>query len=142
MSRYSDSSLMSGLGLHRRRRRVGRPRGRGLADLLGGMRHRRVHHRRHVRGRGIFDIIKGALPFVKKSGILGHLAGMIPGVGGLAGTAVKALGYGRRRRRVVHRRRHVGGMTALRRAIIRHAGARRHVRHRVSHRRHGRGLLL
>ncbi len=145
MSRYSDSSLMSGLG-RRRRRRVGRPRGRGptLASLLGGR--RRVHHRRR-RGRGFLDIIKSALPFVKASGIVGHLAGMIPGIGGVAGSAARALGYGRRRRRV-HRRRRVGGLIGgahhMRHAIARHmihAMGRRRVHHRVHHRR-GRGLLL
>lgn len=143
MSRYSDSSLMSGLG-RRRHRRVHRARGPSLAGILGvGRRRRRVHHRRH-RGHGFFDIIKSAIPFIKRSGIVGHALGMIPGVGGIASTAAKALGYGRRRRRV-HRRRRVGGLALMKHAIAHHMlkhamGRRRRVHHR--RRRHGRGLLL
>ncbi len=138
MSRYSDSSLMSGLG--RRRRRVHRARGPSLNSILGiGRRRRRVHHRRS--GRGFLDIIKSALPFVKASGIAGHLAGLIPGIGSFAGPIVKSLGYGRRRR--VHRRRRVGGVhPGIQHLVARHMMHALGRRRRVVRRRRGRGILL
>lgn len=118
---------MSGLG---RRRRVHRRIGRGiLSDIIGSIglgRRRRVHRRRtHRRGRGILDVLKAVHPFVKRSGVLGHLAGMIPGIGGIAGTSARALGYGRRRR--VHRRRRVGGRPrmSLARRLMSAMGRRR-----------------
>lgn len=134
MSRYSDSSLMSGLG---RRRRVRRRVGRGfLTDILGGLlgagRKRRVggaRRRRRRVGHGFLgDLVSKALPFVKQSGIISHLASQIPGIGGIAGSVAKSAGFGRRRRRVVHRRVGVGMY-----------GARRRVHRR---RRHGMGILL
>jgi len=144
MSRYLDSSLMSGLGA--RRRRAPRHRGRGiLSEIIGAVGLGRRRRRKPVhRGRGILDILKKALPFVKNSGIVGHLAGMIPGVGGVAGPLVKSLGYGRRRR--VHRRR-IGGAVRRRPNPTLHIMLKKHLaagrRRRVHHRRHvGRGLLL
>jgi len=116
MSRYGDSSLASGLG---RRRRIHRRTGRGiLSDVISsfglGRRRRRVH-RRVRRGRGILDIIKKVIPFVKNSGVVSHLAGMIPGVGSIAGPVAKAVGWGRRRHRRVRRR--IGGKRRVRRGI-------------------------
>ena len=101
MSRYGDSSLASGLGRRRKRR------GRGiLSDLIGsiglGRKRRRVHRRRRRVGRGVLDVIKKvvsvAAPFIKKSGVVGHAIGMIPGIGGIASGIARSAGWGRKRR--------------------------------------------
>ncbi len=133
MSRYSDASLMSGLGYRRRRRRVGRGI---LSSILGiaGLGRRR----RHYRGRGFLDTLKSvasyALPVVG-SAILGK-----------AGSAIGSrLFGGRRRRRRYHRRRY--GIRR-RRYHRRHYGMRRRYRRRGYgmrrryHRVRGRGILL
>ena len=113
MSRYGDSSLASGLGRRRKRR------GRGiLSDIIGsiglGRKRRRVHRRRRRVGRGLLDVIKNvasaALPFIKKSGIVSHAIGMIPGIGGVASAGTRALGWGRKRRVRRRVRRRVGGV--------------------------------
>jgi hypothetical protein len=131
------SDLVGSLGLGRRRvrrRRTGgrllrprtggrllRPRtaGVGVGDL-GGRRRRRMR-----RGRGFLDVLKKvvgtALPFIKKSGIVGHALGFLPGVGGVASSAAKALGYGRR-----HRPRARGASRMLSMPGVTGLGLRRH----------------
>jgi len=112
--------IAAGYGRRRRRRRAGRGI---LSDLIGavglGRRRRRVQRRRRV-GRGLFDVIKkvatAALPFIKKSGIVSHAVGMIPGVGGIASAGTRALGWGRRRR---VRRRRIGGIRKRRAGLHR-----------------------
>lgn len=73
--------------------------------------------RRTRRGRGFLSVLKASLPYIKKSGIAGDLAGKVHP---LLGSLVKSAGYGRRR---VVRRRRIGG------------------RRRLTHRRRGRGFL-
>jgi hypothetical protein len=132
------SDLVGSLGLGRRRvrrRRTGgrllRPRtaGVGVGDL-GGRRRRRMR-----RGRGFLDVLKKvvgtALPFIKKSGIVGHALGFLPGVGGVASSAAKALGYGRRHRRSLrrvqgHRPRARGASRMLSMPGVTGLGLRRH----------------
>jgi TctA family transporter len=125
MSRYGDSSLASGLGRRRKRR------GRGiLSDLIGSIglgrkrrrvhrrKRRRVHRRRRRVGRGVLDVIRKvvsvAAPFIKKSGVVGHAIGMIPGIGGIASGIARSAGWGRKRR--VQRR--VGGVRRKRAGIL------------------------
>jgi hypothetical protein len=126
MSRYCDSSLMSGLG---RRRRTTHRRGRGiLSELLGltglGRRrrrrtyhrrrrrvHRRRYHRRrigvgrrryHRRGRGILDVLKKGISYAAP--IIGSA------VLGKAGSAIGSRIFGGRRHHKVHHRRRMGGI--------------------------------
>ncbi len=87
-----------------RRRRVGRPRGRGIFSSIG-------------------NALRGAHDWIKKNKIISTVSGAlsgVPGIGNIAGMINKgstALGYGRRRvtRRV--KRRRVGGAFDFRGAL-------------------------
>ena len=115
--------IAAGYGRRRRRTRMGRGI---LSDLIGavglGRRRRRVHRRRRRVGGGLLDVIKKvasvAAPFIKKSGIVSHALGFVPGVGGIASGLARSAGWGRKRR---VRRRRVGGrrkVGTLRRRIF------------------------
>lgn len=154
MSRYADSSLMSGLSSRLRmprRRRVHRRTGHGiLSDLIGSVglgRRRRVYHRRRRvggtegigrrrrHGRGFLDVLKTIAGFALPA-IAGPLLGK-------AGSMVANKLLGGRRRRIVHHRRRRGGalpLSTIRALLHPHMGSRR-VHHRVHHRR-GAGILL
>jgi hypothetical protein len=177
MSRYSDSSLMSGLGRIRVHRRRVHRHGRGFFDgfinaikdkithplstaasfipyagsIAGpGLRHlgigrrRRVHRRRvHRHGRGpLLDKIKSGLSkihnFVKDNRLVSRGLSHIPHkYAQMASVVANHAGYGRRKRRVVHRRRHHGGFVA---PMYMTAMGRR--RKRIVHHKRGRGILL
>ena len=86
---------------------------------LGRRRHRLGLGRRRHRGRGVMDFLKKAQGFVKNNQLISRGAAMLaPHIanrfgdtaGNIAsgiGSAAGALGYGRRRRRLMH---HRGGM--------------------------------
>ena len=61
-------------------------------------RHAMGRGRRRHRGRGIMDWLGGVNNFLKDSKIISGIGSMLPGVGGMIGSAAGALGYGRRRR--------------------------------------------
>lgn len=142
MSLYLDSNQVAGLGRHRvhhggallglGRRKIHRHRRVGGALLGLGRRSRRY-------GRGFFGdvwnglksgvskIIPSVHNLIKNTGAISKGLSFVPGIGGLASGAAKALGYGRRRR--VYRKRR-GGALSERARLLLGLGRRRIVRRR------------
>lgn len=78
-----------------------------------GRKRRRVGVRRRHGGSWLGDAFSKAHDFIKNNKLVSRIANGLSAVGvpyaGAIGKAAGVLGYGRRRRRVVHRRRRIGG---------------------------------
>jgi hypothetical protein len=127
------------IGLGALRSMMSMLRGRRMRPLGAGRRRRRVGgrrvHRRRMGGSAFTDfftktipgaarsvyehVLKPAHGFIKKHGLVSKGLELLGPEGKAAGTAARALGYGRRRRRVAggRRRRRVGGVGGVTRLV-------------------------